>query len=283
VLHGADAVARPGRAGPAKSQLVAASSQTPSNGTGTGTGGWRIAATTSELRARCLGALRAAAPAPQPAGSHAAGHLAALLTHPHSSTRPPLGAPSSTRPPRSGRRRASSSCRHRRWAADDARREEEGIHLSTSQVRARAGALHLSSGLAWAWVHGGVPGALAGSGVAHSGVHQSTIRLRPRPFRCSTRIMVAEAQAEGPALPPAPPPPLAHGSSSASSEKRGLSIPGNDDGGAAEVEQVLAAAGAAAGERGGDGRSTHWDVGERGGDDRTSGDGNSDRRWPWPG
>ena len=226
--------------------------------------------------------MRAAAPAPQPAGSHAAGHLAALLTHPHSSTRPPLGAPSSTRPPRSGRRRASS-CRHRRWAADDARREEEGIHLSTSQVRARAGALHLSSGLAWAWVHGGVPGALAGSGVAHSGVHQSTIRLRPRPFRCSTRIMVAEAQAEGPALPPAPPPPLAHGSSSASSEKRGLSIPGNDDGGAAEVEQVLAAAGAAAGERGGDGRSTHWDVGERGGDDRTSGDGNSDRRWPWPG
>nr|ACG43571.1 hypothetical protein [Zea mays] len=38
--------------------------------------------------------------------------------------------------------------------------------------------------------------------------------------------MAAEAQAEGPALPP---PPLAHGSSSASPEKRGLPIPGADD------------------------------------------------------
>ncbi|PWZ32973.1 hypothetical protein Zm00014a_001155 [Zea mays] len=38
--------------------------------------------------------------------------------------------------------------------------------------------------------------------------------------------MAAEAQAEGPALPP---PPLAHGSSSASPEKRGLPIPSDDD------------------------------------------------------
>jgi len=92
--------------------------------------------------------------------------------------------------------------------------------------------------------------------------------------------MVVEAQTEGPALSPAPPPPLAHGSSTASPEKRGLSIPRNDDdNGGAEVEQVLAAAG----ERGGDGRSTHWDAGERRGDDRSSGDGNSNRRWPWPG
>ncbi|KAG0539797.1 hypothetical protein BDA96_03G352900 [Sorghum bicolor] len=50
--------------------------------------------------------------------------------------------------------------------------------------------------------------------------------------------MAAEAQAEGPALPPAPPPPLAHGSSSASPEKRGLLIPGNDGGGAEEERQL---------------------------------------------
>ncbi|CAD6236347.1 unnamed protein product [Miscanthus lutarioriparius] len=57
--------------------------------------------------------------------------------------------------------------------------------------------------------------------------------------------MAAEAQAEGPALPPAPPPPLAHGSSSASPEKRGLPIPG-DDGGADEEERRLPAPSVAA-------------------------------------
>jgi hypothetical protein len=46
--------------------------------------------------------------------------------------------------------------------------------------------------------------------------------------------MAAEAQAEGPALPP---PPLAHRSSSASPEKRGLPIPGDDDGAAAAAEE----------------------------------------------
>ncbi|WVZ68491.1 hypothetical protein U9M48_017425 [Paspalum notatum var. saurae] len=49
--------------------------------------------------------------------------------------------------------------------------------------------------------------------------------------------MAAEAQAEGPALGPAPPPPHARGTSPASPEKRGLPILGDEDRAEGEEEE----------------------------------------------